>query len=116
LPDVRGVDRESRYIDRPAGVVICFQISSYSIEPSVPSLSRNLFSHDNIGSAGANKSVEVRPQMALVVNSGAFTGDGEGLAGAASSPNRSAIRPSREAERMRPAADACEEVALIKSL
>ena len=96
LANVRGVDRESRNICRPAGVAICFQINSNSIEPSVPSLARNLLSHDDRGSAGGNEAVEVGPEVAGVVNSGAFACDRERLAGAAPRPHRPVIWPPRE--------------------
>jgi hypothetical protein len=115
LANVRGVDRESRNIDRPPGVVSCFQISSNSIEPSVPSLSRNLLSHDDRGSAGDNEAVKVGPEVASVINSGAFACDRERLAGARASPHRPVVRPSGKAESVGPPTDPSEEVALIEA-
>jgi hypothetical protein len=96
LAYVRGVDRESRNIDRPPGVASCFQISSNSIEPSVPSLSRNLLSQDDRGSAGGDEAVEVGPEVAGIVCSGSFARDRERLARARSCPDRTIRRPSRE--------------------
>jgi hypothetical protein len=96
LAYVRGADRESRNIDRPPGVASCFQISSNSVEPSVPSLARNLFSQDDRGSAGGDEAVEVGPEVAGVVNSGSFARDRERLARARSCPDRTIRRPSRE--------------------
>ena len=113
---MRGVDRESWEIGAPAGVAFSFQISANSVEPTVASRSRNLFSQYHRGPNGTDEAMKVGPQVPWIVNTGAFACDRERLAGATSSPNRSAIRPSCEAERMRPAADSCEEVALIKSL
>jgi hypothetical protein len=34
LPDVRGTDARRAGIDRPDGVVLCFQVSVYKVEPS----------------------------------------------------------------------------------
>jgi hypothetical protein len=115
LSNVRGVDRESRNIDRPPGVASCFQISSNSVEPSVPSLSRNLFSHDDRGAAGGDEAVEVGPEVSGVVNSGAFACDRERLAGATARPHRSVVGPPGKAEGVGPAADPGEEVALGKA-
>jgi hypothetical protein len=112
LANVRGVDRESRNICRPAGVATSFQIRSNSIEPSVPSLSRNLLSHDDRGSAGGDEAVEVGPEVSGVINSGAFACDRERLAGAASGLDGSVVRPPGEAEGVRPSADPGEEVTL----
>jgi hypothetical protein len=112
LANVRGADRESRNIDRPPGVTSSFQISSNSIEPPVPSLSRNLLSHDDRGSAGSNEAVKVGPEVPWIVCTGSFARDGERLAGAASSPNRSVVRPPGKAESVGPAPDPGEEVAL----
>jgi hypothetical protein len=58
---VRRVDGASRNINRPAGVTFSFQISSNSVEPTIASLSRNLFSHDDSGPAGTDETKEVRP-------------------------------------------------------
>jgi hypothetical protein len=96
LANVRGADRESRNIDCPPGVASSFQISSNSIEPPVPSLSRNLLSHDDRGSAGGDEAVEVGPEVTGIVNSGAFACDRERLARARSCPERTIRRPSRE--------------------
>jgi hypothetical protein len=112
LPYVRGVDRESRNIDRPSGVASSFQISSNSVEPSVPSLSRNLLSQDDRGSACLNEAVEVGPEVAGIVCSSSFACDRERLAGARASPNRSVVWPPGEAEGVAPPADPGEEVAL----
>jgi hypothetical protein len=49
------VDCTSRDFDRPAGVTDAFQISADSVEPSVASLSRNLFSHDERGPLGVDE-------------------------------------------------------------
>jgi hypothetical protein len=109
---VRGVDRESRNIDRPPGVASCFQISSNSIEPSVPSLSRNLLSHDDRGSAGSNEAVKVGPEVPWIVCTGSFARDGERLARATPRPHRPVVWPPGETEGVAPAPDPGKEVAL----
>jgi hypothetical protein len=73
LSNVRGVDRESRNIDRPPGVANCFQISLNSIEPTIASLSRNLLSHDDRGPDGTDETMEVGPQVPWIVRSSAFS-------------------------------------------
>jgi hypothetical protein len=61
LSDVWGVHRASRDINAPAGVVFSFQISPDSVEPTIASLSRNLFSHNDRGPNGTDEAKEVRP-------------------------------------------------------
>ena len=61
LPDVWRIDRESWKIDSPAGVIFSFQISANSIEPTVASLSRNLFSQYDSGPDGTDEPKEVGP-------------------------------------------------------
>jgi hypothetical protein len=61
LANVRGVDRESWEIDSPAGVTFSRQISAHSVEPTIASLSRNLFSHDDRGPDGCDEAMEVGP-------------------------------------------------------
>lgn len=58
---MRTIDGESRDIDRPAGVTFPFQISEDSIEPTIARRSRNLFSHDSSGPAGADEAKKVGP-------------------------------------------------------
>ena len=109
---MRGVDRESRNIDRPPGVASSFQISSNSIEPFVPSLSRNLLSQDDRGSAGGDEAVEVGPEVPWIVCTGAFSRDRERLAWAGAGPDGSVVGPPGEAEGVGPAADPGEEMTL----
>jgi hypothetical protein len=61
LANVRGIDGESRNIDCPAGVIFSFQISANSVEPTVASLSRNLFSHNDRGPVSGNEAMKVGP-------------------------------------------------------
>jgi hypothetical protein len=53
---MRRIDGRSRDIDRPAGVALRVQISGHSVEPSIASRSRNLFSHEHSGPSGAGES------------------------------------------------------------
>jgi hypothetical protein len=115
LSDVRGVDRESRNIDPPAGVAFSLQVSAHSVEPSVPSFSRNLLSQDDRGAAGGDEEVEVGPEVTGVVCSGTFARDRERLAGTRSCPDRPVVRPLGETEGVGPAPDPGEEVALIET-
>jgi hypothetical protein len=112
LSDVGGVHRASRNIDAPAGVTFSLQISAHSVEPTIASRSRNLLSHDDRGSAGANEAVEVGPEVTGIVNSGAFACDRERLARATPRPNKSVVWPPGEAEGVGPASDPGEKVAL----
>ena len=75
LPDVGGVHRASRYINAPAGVVFSRQISAHSVEPTIASRSRNLFSHDDRGPDGGDEAMEVRPQMPWIVCTGSVACD-----------------------------------------
>jgi hypothetical protein len=75
LSNVGGVHRASRDIDAPAGVTFSRQISAHSVEPTIPSRSRNLFSHDDRGPDGTDEAMEVRPQVPWIVNTGSFACD-----------------------------------------
>ena len=89
VSSVGRVDGASRNIDRPAGVTDAFQISADSVEPTVASLSANLFAHADPRPASVDESKHVGPQMPRIVRSGAFAGDGERLTRAGAGPNRS---------------------------
>jgi len=112
LANVRGVDRESWEIGAPAGVAFSFQISANSVEPTVPSLTCNLLSHDDRGPPSGDKTMEVGPQVPCIVNTSPFSCDRERLARARACPNGAVVRPSGETEGIAPPSDACEEVAL----
>jgi hypothetical protein len=86
LADMGGVHGASRDIDPPAGVTFTRQISEHSVEPTIASRSRNLFSHDERGPTGGDEAKEVGPQVPRVVDTGAFAGDRERLARAGSGP------------------------------
>jgi hypothetical protein len=73
--DVGGVHGASRDIDAPPGVTFTRQISDNSVEPTIPSRSRNLLSHDDRRPAGGDEAKEVGPQMPWIVDTGSFAGD-----------------------------------------
>jgi len=88
---MRGVDRESWEIDSPAGVVFSFQISANSVEPTIPSRSRNLFSHDDRGPDGGDEAMKVGPEVPGVCGSGTFTCNAKWLARTASRPDGAVV-------------------------
>ena len=114
LANVRGVDRESWEIGAPAGVAFSFQISANSVEPTVASRSRNLFSQYHKGPDGTDEAMEVGPQVPWIVCTGAFSRNRERLAGARARPHRPVVGPPGKAEGVGPPANPGEEVALFE--
>jgi len=99
----------------PNGVTFCFQVCLYSIKPPVPNCAFNLFTKDNVKATLADEPEERRPKVARIILAVTFAGVTEGLAGAASSANRSVFGPSGKLEGERPSANAAEEMMLSKS-
>ena len=116
VPFVRTVDRESRDIDCPAGVVFSLQTSAHSVEPTIASLSRNLLSHKDSGPVGSEQSKYVRPQVPWIIFAGSFARDRERLAGTRGCPNRSVVGPACDAAGERPSSDSREEMMLGESM
>jgi hypothetical protein len=112
VPLVWRVDGASRDIDAPAGVVFSRQISADSVEPTIPSRSRNLLSHDDRGPAGTDEAMKVRPQMPWIIGSSTFACRAERLAGAATGPKRSVVCPSGHSGCDGPQPAASEEMTL----
>jgi hypothetical protein len=79
LPDVRRPDARSRQTRSPEPVTFSFQVSLNKVEPAVSNCSFNLFPNNNWRSALADEVMEGRPQVALVVESVALSGDAERL-------------------------------------
>ena len=98
LSDMRRPDARSRDTDRSEGVSFTFQVSLNKIEPSVPNRRFNLFTKDCVRAALADEIEPDRPQVALVCRSFSFAGGTEGLAGAASGPDATVVRPAGEPE------------------
>jgi hypothetical protein len=90
------VDGTSRDNDRPAGVAESFQVRTHSVEPRLANRCRNLLSHDDRGTAAADKAVEFWPKVTLVLLPFAGARDGERLTWAGSGPKRSIVRPPSE--------------------
>lgn len=109
---VGGVDGTSRDNDRPAGVVDAFQVIQHSVEPCLANRCRNLLSHERSGPAGTDEPEKVGPQVPIVILAFAIAGDGERLAGRASRPDLSIVRPPSKSSCEGPSADSGEEVAL----
>ena len=109
---MRGADARSAQIGGPDGIAQALQVSSYSGEPGPSSLARNLLAKDDWRLALGEEGEPVRPEMTLVVPPPPLSGGGEGLARAGAGPDLPAGGPAGEAEGVRPAADAGEEMAL----
>jgi len=115
LGNLRSAEARSTGIDRPDGVSLCFQVSANKVEPSESVLACNLLAKHNVRSLLADEPEEVRPQMALIIECAAAPRAAEGLAGAASRPDFSIIRPSGFPECVAPDSNTREEVALRES-
>lgn len=105
-------DASSAQIGGPDSIGVALQIRANAGQPFVASLSRNLLSKNDCRSALGDKASKDWPQMPLVCEPDLLPGRGKRLAGAGTSPNRSAVSPSGKSERMRPSTDAGEEMAL----
>jgi len=115
LSDVRRCRARSAQIGTPDVISQCFQVSTYSGEPFTSICRRSLFSKDCCRETGGDEAAEIGPEVTIVEDAAAFSGDGEGLTGARSRPNRSPWIPTRELEGIGPAADAGEEVHIGES-
>ena len=80
VPDVRSADARSRERDSPKGVTHGFQVSLYKVDPRICVLACNLLAKNRCRSALADEVSEHRPEMALVVESRAFSCGAEWLA------------------------------------
>jgi len=109
------VDGTSWDNDRPAGVVLCFQVSRHSVEPVLANRRRNLFSHDDSGPSGTDEAKEVGPQVPIVILGFAFTRDGERLARGTAGPQLAVVGPPSKSSCKGPAGNPAEEVALSES-
>lgn len=110
-PDVRRTDATSWQYRRPAGVTFRFQVSEYSIDPSVSNRSRNLLSKDRCRMTLADNPKPRRPEMSTIIAGLPFSRDREGLTGTGSCPNRPICRPLRELKREFPSGDSGKEMA-----
>jgi hypothetical protein len=88
------IDGTSRDNGRPDGVADSFQVNTHSVEPILANRSRNLLSHNDIGSSGTDKTEIFWPEVALVFLAFAFAGDTKRLAGTGTGPKRSIVWPA----------------------
>jgi hypothetical protein len=80
LSDVRCADARSAEIERPDGVVRCFQISLYKVDPSKAVLACNLLAKDDARAALADEVVKRGPKVPLVSKPFSFACRAERLA------------------------------------
>jgi hypothetical protein len=112
LADVRSADARRAKIGRPDCISHSFQVSPNSVEPVSAKRARNLFSKNDWRTALRDEAVELGPQVPLVVGAKSATGDAEGLAGTASSPDGAVVCPASGAQGMGPDADTGKEMGL----
>lgn len=113
LPDVRRTDARSAEIDRPDGVTRTFQVSVNKVEPVETVAACNLLAKHDARAALRDEVVPRGPKVPLVSKPASAACRAERLARTAARPDRAVVRPAGEAQRVRPDADAGEEVALI---
>jgi len=113
IADARRADARSRKRLTPEGVVQCFHVSVYKVDPRLDSRARNLLSKDDWRAALADEPIPRRPKVPLVVKPSSFACRGERLARTGTGPNRSIIGPAGASKRVRPDTDSGEEMALV---
>jgi hypothetical protein len=122
---VGSADATSWKYNKPEGVRRFLQVRRYKIDPCPlsffrslrPNFSdnvarRDLLSEDDRGPARFDESIEVWPEVSLIVEASPFPSRRKSLARHAPAPTRSFIRPPRETECVTPAPDAGERVKL----
>ncbi len=107
---MRRPDARSAQIGGPDGIAQCFQVSPYSGEPCTSKAARNLLSKDRCRTALGDEASKLGPEMAGVGFALALPRLADGLAGAASGPNRAACWPSGQLQSVLPSADTSEEM------
>ena len=112
VSDVRRTDARRRKRDTPEGVVHCFQVSLYKVDPRLCVLTRNLLSKNDCRSALIDEVIPGRPKMPLVSKSCSFACRAERLARTRSCPDVFIVRPACPTKCVTPNSDTCEEVAL----
>ena len=111
---MRRTDARRCKIGGPDGIASSFQVSAYSGEPREASLTRNLFAKEDWRSALADELEGNGPQVALVVDAGAATGDRERLTRAREGPDVGVVGDAGKAQGVRPPAESGEEMALTR--
>jgi hypothetical protein len=116
LTDVRRIDARSAQIGGPEPIGQCFQVSAYSGAPRPAKRARNLLSSDDCRAALLDESSKMGPEVTGVSIRAPASCHAEGLAGAASRPERSVVGPSSQSSCEGPPSDSSEEVGLGVSL
>jgi hypothetical protein len=108
---MRGTDAVCAENCRPDGVALVFQVCRNKVEPAELNSRLNLLPKNSLRPMDRDEPFPNWPEMTLVLAAFAPSGCAEGLAGAGACPDWAF--PSGEVEGAGPAADACEEVALV---
>lgn len=108
-------DARSAEIRRRDGVVLTFQVSRNTVEPSKSIRARNLFSKADVRATLRDELAPRRPKIAGIIGTSALPAGAEGLTGARACPRRPRFGPACEPEGVGPSADAGEEVAVTES-
>jgi hypothetical protein len=109
---LRRRNSRSAQIGGPAGISICFQVSTYSGEPFSPILARNLFSKDSCRAALGDEAVKSGPEVSFVDMTLSLSRDRKRLTWTWPGPYGLVVIPSGETEGGAPAANAGEEMGL----
>jgi hypothetical protein len=115
LPDMGCAEARSAQIERRDGVTLAFHVSTNKVEPSKSVLACNLLAKDCARALLSDEPEEVRPEMALIIETATAPGCAEGLAGAGACPDRALVCPPCAPESVAPDPDTSEEVALGES-
>jgi hypothetical protein len=106
----------SAQIGGPDCIAHSFQVSSYSSEPTTPSLARNLLAKYDWRAALADEAGKLGPEVTGVGGAKSFAGDAERLAWARPGPDRAILRPLCDTQSAGPSADSSEEVTLREAV
>jgi hypothetical protein len=116
LSEVGRADAVCAEYGRPEGVAFAFHVSRHKIEPAVPNRCFNLLSKHDCRTPLGDKSKEVGPEVAGVVDALLLARRREALAGTGASPDGSIVGPPGLTQGETPSADPGEEVALHEAV
>lgn len=112
---MRRSDAVCAQYDRPDGVAFRFQVCRYSVEPAVPNSVLHLLANNSLRAALADEPEEGGPEVAGIGVPEPASGDGVGLAGAASGPDSVGGPKSTVKAGKGPPSDSAEGVELVVS-
>ena len=115
LADVGRRDARSAQIGGPDCISQCFQVSTYSGEPSTSKFARNLLSKDDWRIEEGEESSHFGPEVTFVGFALLLARVRERLAGTRAGPDGAIIGPPGKSKSVGPSADAREEVNLSKA-